>query len=137
MYLHVQYIIACIPMYCSLVHYTKSSLCMYKIHPQVVFPFHVQVNYISTCTALYLQQHDLPHSYVWGGIADCIGRKPVLIACGLLLTVTSVMFGFSINFAMCVLARFLMGLCCGKSLTCGVVCIQVGLKHTRTENFGG
>ena len=109
---------------------------MYSMHPQVVVPFHVQVNYtdyISTCT-VYLQQHDLPHSYVWGGIADCVGRKPVLIACGLLLTVTSVMFGFSINFAMCVLARFLMGLCCGKSLTCGVSCIRVDLKHTRAEN---
>ncbi|KAL5479629.1 hypothetical protein EMCRGX_G023177 [Ephydatia muelleri] len=62
-------------------------------------------------TAFYIGR--LVGSYVWGGIADCIGRKPVLIMCGVMLILTSVLFGFSINFVMCVLARFLMGLCCG------------------------
>ena len=66
------------------------------------------------------------YSYVWGGIADCIGRKPVLIASGVMLTLTSILFGFSVNFVMCVLARFGMGLSCGK---CTLISVTADL-HT-------
>ena len=48
-------------------------------------------------------------SYFWGVLADRRGRKPVIIASSICIAVCCLMFGFSINFAMVMIARFLIG----------------------------
>ena len=49
-------------------------------------------------------------SYFWGYIADKIGRKRVLIASGILLTIATLGYGVSSNFEMAITFRFLVGL---------------------------
>ena len=49
-------------------------------------------------------------SYFWGYIADKIGRKRVLIASGILLTIATLGYGVSVNFEMAITFRFLVGL---------------------------
>jgi MFS family permease len=49
-------------------------------------------------------------SYVWGSIADNIGRKPVVVISILLTGLASGAFGFSVTFEMAVFLRFLVGL---------------------------
>ena len=53
-------------------------------------------------------------SYVWGAIADRKGRKPVLLVSILLTGISSLAFGFSVNFPMAVILRFLSGLANGR-----------------------
>ena len=55
-------------------------------------------------------------SYSWGIAADYKGRKPVIITSLLLLGVSTAFFGFSVHFAMAIIARFLVGITNGKSL---------------------
>ena len=50
------------------------------------------------------------HSYVWGSIADQVGRKPVVIVSMFLVGLSSGAFGFSVTFGMAVFLRFLVGL---------------------------
>lgn len=47
-------------------------------------------------------------------ISDRKGRKPVLIVSSLCMGLSTLMFGFSVNFAMAVLSRFLQGLANGE-----------------------
>ena len=49
-------------------------------------------------------------SYFWGYIADKIGRKRVLIASGILLTIATLGYGVSVNFEMAITFRFSVGL---------------------------
>ena len=53
-------------------------------------------------------------SYPWGALADRKGRKSVLIVSNVLMGVFSVAFGFSVNFTMAVLLRFVSGLSNGR-----------------------
>ena len=55
-----------------------------------------------------------PYSYLWGIGADHFGRKPVMILSSVLMALTSVGFGFSINFGMAVAMRFIVGAANGK-----------------------
>lgn len=49
------------------------------------------------------------HSYLWGVISDFKGHKPVLIISAMCMGLSTLLFGFSVNFAMAVVSRFLMG----------------------------
>ena len=53
-------------------------------------------------------------SYIWGILSDSWGRRPVLIISVILLGLSSLSFGFSVNFAMAVCMRFMVGLTNGK-----------------------
>ncbi len=47
-------------------------------------------------------------------VADHKGRKPVIIISCILVAVSSLAFGFSVNFAMAIISRFLIGFLNGK-----------------------
>ena len=47
-------------------------------------------------------------------LSDSWGRRPVLIISTILLGLSSLSFGFSVNFAMAVCTRFMVGLTNGK-----------------------
>lgn len=49
-------------------------------------------------------------SYIWGAIADYVGRKPVMFVSGILLGIVSIGFGFSINYEMAIAFRFMVGI---------------------------
>ena len=49
-------------------------------------------------------------SYIWGRIADRIGRKKVLLVGCVSIASISVLFGFSVNFTMALLSRALLGI---------------------------
>ena len=56
----------------------------------------------------------LTRSYIWGILSDSWGRRPVLIISVILLGLSSLSFGFSVNFTMAVCMRFMVGLTNGK-----------------------
>ena len=43
-------------------------------------------------------------------MADRVGRKPVIVVSSVFVALCTLMFGFSVNYAMAVSARFLSGL---------------------------
>ena len=47
-------------------------------------------------------------------ISDLKGRKPVLVISAMCMGLSSLMFGFSVNFAMAVVSRFLLGFANGS-----------------------
>ena len=49
-----------------------------------------------------------------GALSDRLGRKPVLVTSSICLALCTLLFGFSVNYAMAVVARFLTGLVDGK-----------------------
>ena len=53
---------------------------------------------------------------MWGIAADYKGRKPIIITSLLLLGVASASFGFSVHFAMAIVARFVVGATNGRTL---------------------
>ena len=55
------------------------------------------------------------YSYFWGTIADCQGRKPVILVSLVLMGLSSAMFGFSVHYAMAIVFRFLVGFTNGES----------------------
>ena len=56
-------------------------------------------------------------SYFWGMLSDWKGRKLVLIMSAICMGLSTVMFGFSVNFPMAVVSRFLLGLANGEMPT--------------------
>eukprot|EP00731_Ephydatia_muelleri_P025325 Em0017g408a len=67
--------------------------------------------------------------YIWGAIADYMGRKPVLIASGVLLAVSTFVFGFSINYEMAIVFRFLIGVSNGVA-----VAARAAISDTSTDS---
>ena len=57
-------------------------------------------------------------SYFWGVLSDRKGRKPVLITSAICMGLSTLMFGFSVNFAMAVVSRFLVGIANGEMPGC-------------------
>jgi MFS family permease len=55
-------------------------------------------------------------SYFWGVLSDRKGRKPVLIISSICLLLSTLLFGFSVNYAMAVVTRFLVGCSNGKNV---------------------
>lgn len=53
---------------------------------------------------------------MWGLLSDIWGKKRVLIISELLLGLSSLAFGYSVNIYMAVILRFLVGLSNGKTL---------------------
>ena len=56
-------------------------------------------------------------------ISDRKGRKPVIIASNICMGLSTLMFGFSVNYSMAVAARFLMGFSNGKFLMVNLMAI--------------
>ena len=52
---------------------------------------------------------------MWGVLADRKGRKPIILVSNILGAISTVAFGFSVNFAMAVVTRVLMGFTSGES----------------------
>jgi MFS family permease len=52
-------------------------------------------------------------SYFWGWLSDKIGRRQVLLWCTLMLSVTTVAFGFAQSFTVALVIRFTTGLIAG------------------------
>ena len=50
---------------------------------------------------------------LWGHISDHIGRKPVIMICGMMVMVGVLLFGFSTKLWMVLVSRALMGLSSG------------------------
>ncbi|XP_064400477.1 uncharacterized protein LOC135346696 [Halichondria panicea] len=73
-------------------------------------------------------------SYIWGAISDRKGRKPVIIVGLLLVGLSSSIFGLSVNFAMAVIFRFLVGLTNGSVGAIKAVVSEV--SDDSTQAFG-
>ena len=69
-----------------------------------------EAGYYSGIVAASMMAGRLVSSYAWGCAADKFGRRPVLMIGCLSIAVFSVMFGFSVNFTMALISRFLLGL---------------------------
>ena len=52
----------------------------------------------------------LHSSYFWGWLADVQNKKTILMYSGICMAFSSFFFGFSVNFYMAVIFRFLTGL---------------------------
>ena len=55
-------------------------------------------------------------SYMWGVLADRRGRKPIILVSSVCVAISTIAFGFSVNFAMAVVMRVLMGITSGKKI---------------------
>ena len=53
-------------------------------------------------------------SYMWGVLADKKGRKPVLLISNAFVAISTIAFGFSVNFGMAIATRALIGFFNGK-----------------------
>ena len=83
---------------------------------------------------------------MWGAIADRKGRKPVIIVSNILIAISTIAFGFSVNFAMAVAMRVLMGFfngtisvayCCGYNLCVCVFLVECFAILTSGQNSHG
>ena len=75
-------------------------------------------------------------SYFWGYIADKVGRKRVLIASGILLTIATLGYGVSTNFEMAITFRFLAGLLNGIVPTARAVISELSNDSTQPFAMG-
>lgn len=66
----------------------------------------------------------IPFSYIWGSLADHFGRRPVLIASAVLMTMSTLVLAFSVSYTMTVAFRVVLGFCSGKY---GVRICSVGM----------
>jgi MFS family permease len=95
----------------------SSALSMTGLFPYVAFMtadfMHVDINksgYYAGYVASSMMFGRLLSSVFWGRMSDRIGRKPVMyIGCSSII-IFSILFGFSVNFWMALLTRFLLGL---------------------------
>jgi len=54
-------------------------------------------------------------SYFWGWLADAYKKKTILMYSGICVALSSLIFGFSVNFYMAVIFRFIGGLSNGTA----------------------
>ena len=71
-------------------------------------------------------------SYFWGFLSDQIGRKPVMIISGIYFGISTLLFGFTVNFAMAVVTRFLIGF--GEGMILNIIIIVVTSTYTCTHH---
>lgn len=69
-----------------------------------------EAGYVSGFIASSFMVGRLLSSFYWGRVADRIGRKPVFYIASVSIAAMSLMFGFSVNIYMAVVARLLLGL---------------------------
>ena len=56
-------------------------------------------------------------SYFWGWLADKHSKKSILMCSGICMAFCSLFFGFSVNFYMAIVFRYLTGLTNGKNIS--------------------
>ena len=79
--------------------------------------YYSQLSCDSSMAFYHLHTFFLICSYIWGAIADRKGRKPVILASLVLMGLSVAIFGFSVDFSMAVIFRFLVGFTNGGTHT--------------------
>ena len=72
-------------------------------------------------------------SYGWGKVADCYGRRFVILSSLALSSILSLLFGFSTSFGLALLWRFVLGLSNGMGSTAKTIVSELSGGNQRLE----